>query len=193
MDTNTIITLFSNFILLLAIGFTYHFQRKKIESLQTESQSSKNIIENMERYASFIDKLFNSERIEKEIERINRRAKEEMEEKLNQDMEKHQLKEREYIAFFKKRLNEVVKKFGEETVELFNFCSILITCIEPKYRKQIIRDGIENETFRSSLLEVDKITGNAQFSDGFILHELVKAISGKPSVVGTVSRAPKEK
>ena len=177
MDINTIITLISNLLIVIGIGFIYFHQRNQMKSLKTEVKANNEIITNMKSYMEIfkIDELKKYVDIKEETGRLE----------ADQKIRKQQ---KELIDRHSKVLNAIGNKFGQETADILKFCVVLITFVEPEYRENIIKDGIENEMIRNTLLEIHKTIGDAHIDNGFFQHEFVKAVTGKPSLLATLYR-----
>lgn len=55
MDSNTIITLISNFIILSSIGFVYYFQKERIKNLERNIEGQKDIFNSLKTYHNIFD------------------------------------------------------------------------------------------------------------------------------------------
>lgn len=167
-------------MILIGIGATYWFQRREIKALKTEVQANKDIIEGMKSFMS----IFKVDELEKYVAVKEQRVRLETQQEI-------QKQRREYVIFLNKLLNQLANKFGQDTADLLKFCTALLTFVEPKYREGIIKDGVPNEHTRNSLLEIHRAMGDAWIDDGFLQHDFVKALNGKPSMIGNVSDTQK--
>ena len=133
MDLNLII----NIIILLGIIFSIFYQKNKIDALKTEVQSSKNIIDEMKSYMDIIkiDELKKYVAVKEETVKLE-----------------EQQKRKELLYTAVKSVKEIATKSGQDIADMIRFCIPLIAGVDPEYREDIIKVGIENEIVKNVFL-----------------------------------------
>lgn len=127
-------------LILLGIGYSIHYQRKKINSLETTIDSQSTIIESMKKYVEIID----IDQIKKYVSIKEEMATISSEQKVSEILNELKQKERNFKDFSKNQI--------EALGDLVAFSISILTKLPVHLRQPLAKDLIRNETVREIVL-----------------------------------------